>query len=85
MTQNQHRSSATPPNVGTLYYARERDHVTNHLARQNVGWEFTIGTRRLGDRDFRSEYPKAEIVAEYRPHPHDRLNRFAVYARKVAE
>lgn len=75
--------TTTPPDVTTLYYAQDRETLLARLRQKNPGWDFLIGTRRLGAPHFRSEYPEMEIVGEYRPVLLDRVNRFAVYARRA--
>jgi hypothetical protein len=69
----------------TIYFSVRREHLLQILTKAFPGWEFRVGIQRLGDPNFRSEYPSFEIVSEYRPRHHDRLNRFAIYARQVVQ
>lgn len=71
------------PKTDTHYFNQSRATVLNVLHLNNVGWEFKIGTKPVGSSGFRSELPDWEIVSEFRPHHSERVNRYAVYARKV--
>ena len=75
----------TTPKLQTVYFTVRREHLIATLEKAHAGWEFRIGMRRLGDPEFRSEWPRWELVSEYRPTHHDRLNRFAIYGRRVGE
>lgn len=71
------------PKLDKIYYGPDRNEIITALQRKHPGFLFRIGETRLGDPDFRSEYPKMEILAQYRPKLTEKFARFAVYGGKA--
>lgn len=72
-----------PQGIDSHYFGRTRTRVLIELLDADPMFEYRIGDRHVGAKDFRHEYANFEIVGEYRPDTTNRRNRYAIYARYI--